>query len=127
MQDVPAYAARAGLQFECYYDMEPAVLDADHTVRIGYEAYVFCSAEHRARFEDNLVTHCGLVTDPVTKERFRPGDDSPLAFHDDTVFLFQNIDSAETFLEAPETYVKPGWKMKKMPKTSEQEAERDAS
>ena len=104
-------AARAGLGFRCYYDDEPAILAADHCVRVNYEAFVFCSPEHRSRFEESLVAHCGTVTDVVSKARFRPAADTPRLSRAGVTYLFATNASKEAFVMTPDRYVRPGWRM----------------
>lgn len=109
MQDAPGYLRRKELTFACYLDpTKSAVIDDDHVVRLNYETYLFATSHARQLFLDDVVRFCGLVTDPVTKRRFRPGDASPRARHEKVVYLFESADSYERFLMEPEAYRLPG-------------------
>ena len=112
MQDVPEFVRRKGLEFRDYLDQrEPALIDAEHCVRLNYEAYFFGDPWSRERFVSDPVLYCGLLTDPVSRERFRPHEDSPRARHEAVTYYFQNEEQQVAFKESPETYVLPGWKM----------------
>ena len=94
MQDVLAALVRKGLDFGGYFNpSRPALLDADHAVRVNYETYVFTDVTSRALFMSDPTRYCGLITDPVSKRRFRPHDDSPRAEHDGVAYYFED-DSA---------------------------------
>ncbi len=116
VQDVPAVLNRKGLAFACYMDpSRPAICDSDHAVRINYETYLFADGAARERFLGDIVGFCGMLTDPVTKRRFRPGAGSP--YHEDAAtgvrYWFESPDSFELFLAMPEVYRLPGYKMER--------------
>lgn len=114
VQDVPAVLNRKGLAFACYMDpSRPALCDSEHAVRVNYETYLFADGAARDRFSDDVVTYCGLLTDPVTKQRFRPAADSP--YHEDeatgVLYYFESVSSFTMFLRMPEDYRLPGYTM----------------
>jgi YHS domain-containing protein len=112
VQDVPAYVRRKGLAFVSYLDARrPAVLDAEHCVRLNYEAFFFADLWERERFLSDPVTYCGLLTDPVSRRRFRPRPDAPRASHAGVTYLFEREEHRTRFVEAPETFARPGWTM----------------
>lgn len=112
VQDVPTFVARKGLELRDYLDRrEVALIDAEHCVRVNYEAYFFASPWTRERFVQDVVLYCGLMTDPVSRERFRPTDDSPRLRHEGVTYYFESQDNQKVFKEDPETYGTPGWKM----------------
>ncbi|HEX6882270.1 MAG TPA: hypothetical protein VF530_02755 [Planctomycetota bacterium] len=112
MQDVPAYVRRKGLTFASYLDARrAAVLDAEHCVRLNYEAFFFADRWERERFLSDLVTYCGLLTDPVSRQRFRPRLDAPRASHAGVTYFFEREEHRARFEEDPETFARPGWTM----------------
>lgn len=112
MQDIPLNVRNAGLSFEDYFDSKrAAVLDADHCVQLNYEAFFFADAWERERFLANPVLYCGLLTDPLSRQRFRPSLQSPRAVHGRVTYFFESEDNRKLFLAAPERYRLPGWKM----------------
>ena len=112
MQDVPQFVARKELPLRDYLDQrELAVLDDEHCVRLNYEAYFFANAWTRERFVADPVRYCGLLTDPVSRQRFRPSEDSPRARHEGVVYYFENESNRDEFEFDPETYSLPGWAM----------------
>lgn len=112
MQDVPAAVQRKGLQFQDYLDVRrPALLDAEHCVRLNYEAFFFADAAGRERFCADPVAVCGLLTDPVSKQRFRPCAGSPHVEHDGVTFYFENEAQRVLFETDPEMFRLPRWTM----------------
>lgn len=112
MQDVPEFVRRTGLAFQDYLDARrPAVIDAQHCVRLNYEAYFFADAWERERFLSDPVAYCGLLTDPVSRVRFRPVPDSPRSVHAGVTYYFQDAANRVYFESDPEVLRLPGWKM----------------
>jgi YHS domain-containing protein len=112
VQDVPAYLRRKGLAFQDYLDArQPAVIDAEHCVRLNYEAFLFADLWTRERFLSDPTTYCGLLTDPVTRRRFRPSADSPHASHAGVLYLFEREEHRTRFEEDPELFSRPSWTM----------------
>ena len=112
MQDVPKALQRKGLVFACYMDpSRPAQLDAAYMVRVNYETYLFADSTARTLFQGDVVQYCGLLTDPVTKHRFRPDDASPSFEHDGVTYYFESYDALEMFGQDPEQFRLPAYSM----------------
>lgn len=112
VQDVPASVQRKGLAFQDYLDeRRPAVIDAAHCVRLNYEAFFFADEWERERFLSDPVLYCGLLTDPISRRRFRPSLTSPRAEHEGVTYYFESEEHRLAFTEDPETFRLPGWKM----------------
>ncbi len=112
MQDVPQFVARKEIPLRDFLDRrEAAILDAEHCVRLNYEAYFFAGAWTRERFAADPVRYCGLLTDPVSRERFRPKEASPRARHEGVIYYFESAQNRDEFELDPETYRVPGWSM----------------
>jgi YHS domain-containing protein len=112
VQDVPGFCRRLGLELGGYLDpTRPALLDAEHCVRLNYEADFFASAENRARFLEDPTRYCGLLTDPVSKRRFLPELRAPRAEHEGVTYLFASESARAAFVRRPERFRLPGWSM----------------
>ncbi len=103
---------KKGLAFQDYLDARrPAVLDAEHCARLNWEAYFFADLWELERFLSDPVAYCGLLTDPVSRRRFRPTQDSPRLVHAGVTYYFESATNRARFEEDPETLRLPGWKM----------------
>jgi len=89
----------------------PALVDAAHRSFVNYEIYYFADAENKRAFDATPLRWCGAVTDPVTRERFQPGDDSPRRERDGRVFYLASQTSAASFDAMPDMYVLPDYRM----------------
>ncbi len=114
VQDVPASLARKGMTWACYMDpSRPAALDPALAVRVNHETYLFADSAARERFREDVVRYCGLLTDPVSKRRFRPTQDSPGATDPETDvdYWFEDEETRDAFVADPAAYRLPGWRM----------------
>lgn len=112
MQDVAGFLRRKGLALRDHLDdRRAAILDDDHMVRLNYEAFFFADAASRVAFLADPVTYCGLLTDPVSKRRFRPQRGGPSLEHEGVRYLFATWSSHERFAAEPARYVLPAWRM----------------
>ena len=112
MQDVPVFIERKGLSFRDYLDRRlPAVIDADHCVRLNYEAFFFGNLWTREQFVSDPTLYCGYLTDPVSKSRFRPDENSPRSTHEKVTYYFEGEDQRALFEKNPDGFRLPGWKM----------------
>ena len=96
----------------------PALLDADHRVTIGYETFFFADSAGKASFKAGLPKSCGILTDPITKERFNPKGDSPSLTYNDRVYYFSTEANREKFNKMPDMYDLPYYDM--LPKDTTQ-------
>lgn len=112
VQDVPAAVLRKGLVFQDFFDpRRAAVIDAAHCARVNYEAWFFADAEGKAKFLADPVEYCGMVTDPVSKQRFRPGTASPSAEFEGVRYYFECEGNCAVFEGDAEMYRWPRWAM----------------
>ena len=101
--------------FSCaVHPEQPAIIDAEHRVFVNYEVYYVGSDAAREEFEAEPWRYTGGVTDPVTRERFIPGSDSPHRLFDGRQFYLASPENAATFDEDPEMYgtLQPGMRPK---------------
>lgn len=112
MQDVPGFVRQNGFAFRDYLDARfEAVLDAEHCVRLNYEAFLFGDPWSRERFLADPTDFCGLLTDPVSKRRFRPAREAESLRHEGVAFYFESEATRALFEAEPERYRLPGWTM----------------
>jgi len=112
VQDVDAFLVKKGIRVADLFDPgREAILDDEHQVRINYEAFFFADTESRNRFAADPRAFCGLLTDPVSKTRFRPDNPHLSVRHGGVLYYFPNTSSWRRFLEDPERYVLPGYVM----------------
>lgn len=115
MQDPEVYLNEIGVTFPCAVDPKrPAIIDAAHRALVNHEVYFFGSDEAKRTFLANPRKWCGLVTDPVTRERFRPGKSAPTTTYAGRLYFFQSADSLATFQAMPEKYKDPTRTMPEM-------------
>jgi len=86
-----------------------AVLDAEHRSFVGYETYFFADEADKRRFDADPTGSCGILTDPVTKQRFRPGSDPPRSEYGGRTYFFFDPESRETFEKAPDAFARPNY------------------
>jgi len=73
-------------------------------VFLNQEAYYFSSAGTKRRFLANPLRYAGLLTDPVTQVRFRPGARSPRAAYQGRTYYFASVDTRREFFAAPDSF-----------------------
>ena len=94
---------------------EPAVVDASHRRFVNWEIFFFSDQERMARFEEDPLRYCGIVTDPVTKTRFRPHASSPRSDYRGRPYFFSSDSTLAVFRGMPETFADPLVEMTKEP------------
>ena len=88
---------------------KPAVLDAAHRSFVNYETFFFAFEGDKRRFDADPTAACGILTDPVTKQRFRPGSDAPRTEFGGRTYLFFTAASKAEFEKSPETFARPNY------------------
>ncbi len=112
MQDVDAYLVRRGIEIACFFDpLRRAVLDDRHQVRLNYEAFFFSETTMVEEFRADPVRFCGLLTDPVSKRRFRPKSSSPRIEFEGVAYYFETRETHERFRRRPHAHAVPGYRM----------------
>lgn len=108
MQGPEIWLNQLGITVACVVDpARNAVLDEAHRVFVNYETYYLCDEQALATFKAAPWKHTGLVTDPVSRERFRPDGKSPRATHQGRLFYFASAANAETFAQDPAAHATP--------------------
>jgi len=88
---------------------KPAVLDAAHRSFVNYETFFFADEADKRRFDADPSGSCGILTDPVTKERFRPGSASPRTTFGGRAYFFLNEANKAAFEKNPEAVALPNY------------------
>jgi YHS domain-containing protein len=115
VQDPDTYLRELGVTFAGWMNASaPAVLDPDHRSLMNREAFFFADTRAKEAFDADPVHHCGLLTDPVSGERFQPGDGSPRYDYNGRPFYFMSEATLHTFTAAPDSFFLPSLRM--MPK-----------
>lgn len=114
MKDPEQYLNELGITLPGAVDStRAAVLDAAHRIRINYETYFVSDLEARNQFLQDPLRYCGPVTDPVSKERFRPNRSSPHFEYDGTPYYFLDPAHLARFAAAPDSFTAPSFFMGK--------------
>ena len=108
MQDPGLWLGQIGVEVECAVRPErTAFLDAGHRTWVNREVYFFSGPEEKATFLADVIEHCGPVTDPVTRMRFRPDESSPLVRFEGRPFYFSSDSTLAIFSERPWDFLVP--------------------
>jgi YHS domain-containing protein len=86
-----------------------AVLDAAHRSFVNYETFFFADEADKRRFDADPTASCGVLTDPVTKQRFRPGSDSPHGEYQGRAYYFLTAESKAAFDKTPDAIARPNY------------------
>ena len=78
IQDPERYLRPMKISLRCpVVPSRRAILDSSLRVRLNQDIYYFSSMAALKRFRKDPLRYCGKLTDPVTRERFRPTKSSP--------------------------------------------------
>ena len=114
MQDPETYLNQLGVGlFGAVDEDASAVLDSEHRSYVNWEVFFFSSPSRREQFEADPLAYCGVLTDPVTKTRFRPDKDSPKIDYDGRPYYFASAASMESFKAMPAALAQPSLEMRK--------------
>lgn len=72
--------------------------------QVNYEFYYFADAEAKQRFDADPLRWCGTVTDPISRQRFRPTRDSGRTEHAGVTFFFESPQTQTQFAAAPDSF-----------------------
>lgn len=71
---------------------------------VNGEAYRFADKRDLHRFMEHPTNWCGILRDPVSGCRFRPGTRSPEAYWVNGPYFFESDSTRRVFLEDPARY-----------------------
>ncbi len=112
MQDPETYLDQLGVRLlGAVDDGAPAILDSEHRSYVNWEVFFFSSPARREQFDADPLAYCGVVTDPVTKIRFRPDRGSPRFDYDGRPYYFASTATLERFKSMPAALAHPDLEM----------------
>ncbi|MEZ4651272.1 MAG: hypothetical protein R3E97_21270 [Candidatus Eisenbacteria bacterium] len=113
MKDPSPHLSDLGIELASYSDpARPAVIDDAHLARVNYEIYYFADEKERISFGQHPRESCGIVTDPITKQRFRPGSSAPRMSHAERTWFFVSDSTRTLFAAMPDSFLSPRYSMK---------------
>ena len=83
---------------------QPARLDSTLRARVNHELYYFADRAGRDRFWRDPLRYCGIVTDPVSRKRFRPSWRSPRTDYHGQPYFFTDRLTYRTFKAVPDSF-----------------------
>lgn len=89
---------------DLFHKGKKATVDTSTRYRIGFELYYFSTLDDRARFKKDPLRYCGILTDPITMERFRPTAASPHTTYEQRLYYFESDSTKAVFLKDPGTH-----------------------
>ena len=112
MQDPEFYLNQLGIELTSIMDdTAPAIIDDEHWARVNYETFFFANVPEREEFVRSTTRYCGLVTDPITAQRFVPNEQSPKFYFEGQPFYFLSKENREEFAAMPESLAVPKYRM----------------
>lgn len=91
-----------------------AVVNKNHGTWVNHELFFFSSASEKDEFLKQPERFCGILTDPVTRERFEPNELSPRLDHEGRPYFFLSEGSLSRFAATPDSFAVPSGRMVKM-------------
>ena len=109
MQDPERYLRSLKVEVPCtVYPKRKAIIDSSLRIKVNHEIFYFSSKAARDLFVKNPLRYCGLLTDPVSKQRFQPTAQSPKATYASRTYYFAADSSRTRFLGTPQKYADRG-------------------
>lgn len=81
-----------------------AVIDSAHRAYVNHEIYYLSDGRSLERFRKEPQRYCGLVTDPVTRVRFRPSRSSPRWDYRGRPYFFTKDSALTVFQAMPDSF-----------------------
>lgn len=72
--------------------------------QVNYEFYYFADEEGKKRFAADPLRWCGTVTDPISRNRFRPTQESARTEHAGVSFFFESRETQSQFAAHPDSF-----------------------
>lgn len=115
MQDPEPYLETQKITVPCLLEpKQPAVMDAAHRSVVNFELFYFSDEKTKARFDEDPLRYCGALTDPVTQERFIPGESSPRIDREGRAYVFLSEANLAQFEALPDSFSVPRFRMREM-------------
>jgi YHS domain-containing protein len=105
VQDPEWYLNEIGVKLPCaVVKGGDARISAGMSARVNHEIYFFSTPAAKRKFAADPIRWCGLVTDPVSKERFRPAKSSPRVDHAGRPYFFASDSTRAAFASDPAAF-----------------------
>ena len=83
---------------------KPAKIAARLRYHVNWEIFYFADRTTLDEFRKHVTQYCGVLTDPVSGERFRPNASSPMVRHAGRAYYFTSDATRAKFQAAPLDY-----------------------
>jgi YHS domain-containing protein len=103
-QDPEVFLAQESLTVRDPIDGRTAVLDPGLRTYVNYEVFFFAETRTKAQFVSDPGRWCGLVTDPVSRRRFRPAPFALQCTHGGRTYFFESDSSLTAFKSLPDSF-----------------------
>lgn len=116
VKDPTTYLKELDVELEAMLNpRSKAQIDDAYLSRVNYEMYYFDTPAMKERFDSDPRTQCGFVTDPITKQRFRPRSSTPFAEFKGQPWFFLSDSTRTLFAAMPDSFLSPRYSMKPRP------------
>lgn len=120
MQDPTPHVQKHSLSFQCAVNPgQSAKIDAAYVRQVNWETFYFSDSAAMEKFDSNVLKYCRILTDPVTRQRFIPGQKSPHSLFGEREFYFWSDSSKQKFDMMPAIYSAPNIAMDQLQPESE--------
>ena len=103
--DPPKFLNEESLKVNCIVNpTRPAVIDSTHMAAINWEYYFFSDQAAKDAFLKSPLKYVGLLTDPVSGKRFRPGRLSPKLVDGGRTYYFSSLFTYLSYRKSPKEY-----------------------
>ena len=82
------------------------MFDSTLHVFVNWEIFFFSDAKAVQSFQQKPLQYCGLLTDPVSQERFQPTNKSPRTEYRGRPYYFVSKANRKKFEQDPELYAR---------------------
>lgn len=88
-----------------------ARLEPEFVSFVNWESFYFADLESKRHFDGEVLEHSGILTDPITHQRFRPGERAPFILYEGRPYYFVSDSTRAIFTAMPAMYAKPSYEM----------------
>ena len=98
MQDPEPYLRSQKIEVPCVvYPKKMARIDSSIRRRIGHDLFYFSTAQAMSQFDRDPLKYVKFLSDPVSRDRFKPTRSSPKEEYKDRMYYFENAGTQATF------------------------------
>ena len=115
VQDPVPHVLKNELSFQCAVNSgESATIDPAYMRQVNWETFFFSDSSAMNEFDSDPIKYCGILTDPISRQRFRAGVESPHSQFDGRNFYFWSDSSKQKFDMMPAMYSAPNLTMEQI-------------